>query len=437
MSDSATRGMGPDDRALFSERTRTVVFSIAVLSLVATFAALVFGRRLSSPPPQPRDSYGMGPLGHHAFVSTLEALNIGVVRWTQPRWDAVQTPLFIIEPNAPELTIEGRTVGLGDLVRTRMTAERPTVLVLPKWSPAWLGSVAPDPVRDLYALLDELPVALAVERMPPGDEWAALDVVDDSGVTRRLELRWPQRVTGGVPLVADDAGSFVVSDPKGMLFVVSDPDLLHNFNIQRGDHAAFWGAFIRDRLRAESVVIDEVFHGAIEVRSFAELFGEWPGVLVLIHGVFVALTVLLMGRKRFGPPAPAAEGFGPGPREVIGVAASVLENGSRVSTLAARYIEGLVFDLHRQLGLHDGKGVDERATQIDAVARSRDVAPLAAELMENARALEGSAKAGAALALARKAAEFRAQLLDAKRPMGTRGVAAHRTQIRVEEEERR
>ncbi len=411
MNDSASRSMGGDERALFSDRVRVIVISIAVLSLIATFAALVFGRRLSAPPPQPRDSYGKGPLGHRAFVSTLEAMNIGVARWTQPHWETVSSPLFIIEPNAPELTIQGRRVSLGELIRARMTARRPTILVLPKWSPGMLGLVRPDPARDLYALLDELPVSLSVERMAPGDSWATLDVPDASGPARRLELRWPQRVSGGVPLLADDAGNFVVSDPKGMLFVVADPDLLHNFNLQRGDHAAFWSAFIRDRLGADHVVIDEVFHGAIEVRSFAELFGDWPGVLVLIHGVLLALTVLWMGRTRFGPPTPTTEGLGPGPREVIGVAASVLENGSRITTLATRYVESLIMDLHRHLGLQEGKALEERAMQIDLAAKARGIEPLASELLQNARAIEGSSKMGEALPLARRAAEFRKALL--------------------------
>jgi hypothetical protein len=134
---------------------------------------------------------------------------------------------------------------------------------------------------------------------------------------------------------------------------------------------------------------------------------------VLIHGAFLALTVMWMGRKRFGPPAPASEGLGPGPREVIGVAASVLENGSRETTLATRYVESLVMDLHRRLGLQEGKGLEERAAQIDLAARTRGIEPLATTLLQNARAIEGSANTREALPLARKAAEFRKGLLDA------------------------
>ncbi len=421
-----------NDRTLFSsDRVRAGVVAIAVLSLVATFAALVFGRRLSSPPAQPRDSYGAGALGHRAFLETLRAMDVNVTRWTRPEWDSIGAPLFLIEPNGPEVTVQGRTTSLGELVRGRMTMDRRTILVLPKWSPGMLGMVQDDPWYVVEDLLDELPMRLTLVRVPVTDEWSTIDARVD-GAASRLELRWPQRVEGGVPILADHEGSFVVSDPKGLLFVVSDPDLLHSFNLQRGDHAAFWRDFVRERLGAESVVIDEIFHGSVQTRSLAELFGRWPGVLVLAHGALIVLVLLLMGRKRFGPPAPVPEALGRGPREVIDVAASVLANGSRLPTLSLRYVEDLVGDLHRRLGVSEGKTLDERAAVVDRAAQTRHVQPRAALLLNAARALEGTRRAREALSIARQAAEFRAAVLDAgKRP------ATSKTLMQPREEEER
>ncbi|MDQ3032267.1 MAG: DUF4350 domain-containing protein [Myxococcota bacterium] len=417
------------ERALFSDRVRAIVTAIAVLSLVATVGALVFGRRLAPPPAQVCDSYGAGPLGHRAFLEALREMGVTVERWSHPDWEHVSAPLFVIEPNQPHVTVQGHTTTLGELVRARMTAQRPTILVLPKWQPGPLGMMTDQPQYQLYDLLDELPLHLTIVRQPLDDAWTTIEAREPDGGQRRIELRWPQRLEGGVPILADDVGSFVVADPKGLLFVVSDPDLLHSFNLQRGDHAAFWRSFVEERLGSadgaggDAIVIDEVFHGAVITRSLAELFGRWPGVLVLVHAALIALVLLAMGRKRFGPPAPVQEALGRGPREVIDVAASVLANGSSLPALATRYVEDLVGDLHRRLGLTEGKTIEQRADLVDRAAALRHVQPRAALLLHATRAAGPQGKrmsAREALSIARQAAEFRAAVLEAgKRPAKT------------------
>lgn len=410
------------DRSLFSDRVRLVVVAVAVMSLVATVAALVFGRRLAPPEPRPRDSYGAGPLGHRAFVDTLRALGVRVERWTQPSWEPVSAPLFVIEPSRAWVRVGDQTTTLGALVRARATADRATVIVLPKWAPGMMGTVGPESPVAIDEILAELPFEVSLVRGDYEAEWRTIEAreqpLEEGGEARArtLELRWPQRVTGGRVVLGDEAGAFVASDEKSLIFLVSDADLVHSFNLQRGDHAAFWRDFARERLAAEDVVVDEVFHGEIRTRSLTELFGRWPGVLVLVHGALVAAVVLLMGRRRFGPPDPAPEGLGRGPREVIEVAASVLANGSRPTTLAVRYVEDVIADLHRRLGLSPvaGEGASAlaaRAALVDQAAERRNVKPVAAKLLAEARALENTRRAREALSVARRAAELRAAVL--------------------------
>ncbi|UJR86237.1 hypothetical protein [Sandaracinus amylolyticus] len=403
------------ERALFGDRVRLVVIAVAVMSLVATVGALVFGRRLTTPEAQPRDSYGGGALGHRAFVETMRALGVRVQRWTRPEWDSVSAPLWIIEPNQPWVMWQSSTTTLGELVRARADAERVTVIVLPKWRPGVLGMVEDEDAIAIAAILTELPFAVSLSRGPIEDDWQTIEAREPGReATRRLELRWPQRVQGGVPVLSDDEGSFVVHDDKALIYVVSDPDLLHSFNLQRGAHAAFWRDFARDTLHAEDIVVDEVFHGAVRTRSLPELFGRWPGVLVLVHGAIVALVVLLMGRRRFGPPDPIPEALGRGPREVIEVAASVLANGSRETTLALRYVEDVIGDLHRRLGLSEAATVDARAALIDQAAERRRVGASATKLLAEARAVEKTRRRREALVIARRAAELRAALMGKK-----------------------
>lgn len=414
--------------AVFGERTRSIVVAIALISLVATIGSMVFGRRLAPPPAQPRDSYGHGPLGHRAFLETLRALGIHAERWTLPTHEPVSAPLWVIEPNSDVMVIEGHDHSLEELVRTRYEAERITILVLPKWELGLLGTVSEVPGYDVYPVVRAASCIreLRIDRPPLTDTRDTIQARDEDGLEWELSLRWPQRLIGGIPVLSDEHGAFVVRDPKSLVFVVSDPDLLHSSNVQRADHMAFWHAFVRDRLDADTVVIDEVFHGAVETRSLAELFAEWPGVLALFHAGLIVAVILAMGRRRFGPPQPVPEALGRGPREVIEVAASVLANGSRVGTLASRYVEGLVGELHRRLGLREGKSIEQRAEQVDAAAAGRRLEPKARELLARAHALEGTRRAGEAIAIAREAAHFRGKMIGARSRSAS--VAAHESE---------
>ena len=401
--------------AVFSDRMRRVVVAIGVMSLVATIGALVFGKKLAPPPNQPRDSYGHGALSHRAFLETLWALGFHAQRWTRPTHESVSAPLFVIEPNSALVIIDGREHDLAGLIRARITADRPTIVVLPKWEPGMMGLVEPVDWWRVEPLLSLIPgTPLSLDRGELTDARETITARDERGAEHRLDLRWPQRIVGGVPVLSDEHGAFVVRDPKSLVYVVAEPDLLHSFNVQRADHMAFWSSFLRDDLHTDTVVIDEVFHGDVQTRSLAELFAGWPGALALIHAGLIVVVILAMGRRRFGPPQPMADAMGRGPREVIDVAASVLANGTRVGTLATRYVEGAVTDLHRRLGLTEGKSIEQRAEQVDAAAQRRRIVPRARELLAKARALEGTRRAGDALAIAREAAYFRAKMVGVK-----------------------
>lgn len=412
------------DQAVFSDRVRQIVVAIAVISLVATIGALVFGKKLEPPPNQPRDSYGHGALSHRAFLETLWELGFHAQRWTRPSHDSVSAPLLVIEPNADVVMIDGREHDLASLVRQRITANRPTIVVLPKWEPSLMGLVEPTEPWKLAPLLSLVPgTTLSLVRGELTDARDTVAAQDESGRAFELSLRWPQRVAGGIPVLSDERGAFVVRDEKSMVYVVADPDLVHSFDVQRADHMAFWESFLRETLHTDTVIVDEVFHGEVETRSLAELFAGWPGALALVHAGLVVLVILAMGRRRFGPPQPLPEALGRGPREVIDVAASVLANGTRVGTLATRYVEGAVTDLHRRLGLSEGKSIEQRAELVDAAAERRRIPPRARELLAKARALEGTRRAGEAIAIAREAAYFRTKMVGG-RPADTRPARA-------------
>jgi hypothetical protein len=400
------------ETAAFTDRTRSIVIGLACLSLFATIAVLVFGRQLAPPPAQPRDSYGRGPLGHRAWVETLSALGVHVVRWTRPDYDDVSAPLFVIEPEASEYTApDGTHISLGELCESRSSLGRMTVIVLPKWTIGMLGSIGPELPGRVQGTLDGTPFA-GTQIVWPRHITATRDEITASSPTlgdRHLEIPWPQTVVGAVPVLTGPTGSFIVSHTDARTFLIADPDLLHNFDVQRADHAALAHDFVTEVLHADTIVVDEVFHEHVETRSLAQAFAHFPGALALVHGTMLVLVVLLYGRKRFGPPRPMPAPYGRGPREVIEVASGVLASGQSIERLAPRYVEQVILDAHRRLGLSEGKTLAQKAAALDALLVRRGKLADATRLLETSQ----SATRDTALPIATRAAHLRESLLGA------------------------
>lgn len=403
---------------VFADRTRLVATWIAILSLVATVVAIVWGRKLAPPRPTARDSFSSGPLGHKAFFETLAALRFPIVRWQQGDPTEVPGTLFIVEPDAAYVEVDGLELDLAELVDARIAAGRRTVVVLPKWRTTSLGyAEVEDP-----ALADELlesvwPGASLVHHGAPEATPTSFTGRGERVHAVDLSLPFPATIDGGDrPVLEVDRGRVVISDAKRLIFVVADPDLVHNFNVQRAHHALFWSRFVREELGGGALVLDETFHGHRRTRSIAEALGEWPGVLLLGQMFLVGIVILLMNRVRFGKPMAAAAAHGRGPREAISVSALVLGTGQPLGRLGVAYVEHAVDDLHRRLGLPDATSVEAKATAIDDVAVRRGLARDAEAALATARAARAERRAAQQAYAAARRIHAHRQVLLGQRP---------------------
>ncbi len=408
-----------DDGAIFGSRVRVVVTTIAIVSLVATVAAMVFGRSLAPPPPGPTDSLGRGAIGHHALYTFLTELGVATTRWTESDYGPVSAPLLVLEPTHTRVELEGVTLALDELIAARRELGRATVVALPKWSPGVFPPMVVYERREAIAgTLAAIPIDVTLLPDAPSDrppqELTSIDAQSEHGAAYRLELHVPRRMSGGVPVLYDEHGAFIVRDESATVFVVSDPDILHSAGIHRADHARVIADLVRERLDARSVVIDEVFHGQARTRSIAELLGRWPGILLLVHLALLAAVTLLAGARRFGPAAPPPEPRGFGPGEVIGVAADVLSAGTRPAMLTQRYVAALVADVARQLGLAAPGSTAALAERIDQTLASRGESAGLAELVRAVGALAPRASVAESRALALRAHTLRARLVEAR-----------------------
>jgi hypothetical protein len=390
---------------IFSARARAGIVAVALLSLVATTVALVFGPKLAPAPPHATDSVTRGPLGHRGFLELAADAGIAVTRWTEADMADIAVPLVIVEPEQPGVIVEGQIVELGALVRARRAAGRKTVVVLPKWVPNPMvpQMVQPGAEVGVDEIALELGEGIGVQHTEDGVEVLSVPVQVRGGEPATLRLIAPQRTQWGRPVVWDAEGSFVAVDDAGLLMVVADPDLLHNATFHQGDNGAVALEVVRSQLGAGALVFAEPFHGERVRPSLAAALGEWPGVLFLAHVGALAAAIGLASRRRFGPPLPAPAPYGRGPGQIVDVAAGVLAGGTRLPQLAADYVDAALTDAHRALHLPAQPTVEARAEAIDQHLRRRGRPAAAVALLAESRGVSSRA----AFTVARAAAELR------------------------------
>jgi hypothetical protein len=293
---------------------------------------------------------------------------------------------------------------------------------LPKWEPLGPKSVALEPrgnVQDIVRAVYGEQTSPSVTRAGSRPEPSAVRV---DGALGSYEIfgPWLQWLAIGEsnsePVLAERDDALVVralAHGPGKVLIVADPDILHSFNVQRGDHADLWLRLIRDYLASDTVVVDEVFHGHGELPSLAAALGRFPTVLLPLHALLLALLVVAAGLRRFGPPRALPHAFGRGPSEAIAAGASVLIAGLSSAELAQSYVARVLEDLGLRLGISE-PGDTALAMRIDALAARRGCRPRAAFLNEWAQKLRsGRAGVRESLRLARAAWIFRRQLLEA------------------------
>ncbi len=392
-----------------------------VLLLGTGLASLAFSlvlafRRPGPPPESPgaANSFAGGPLGHKAFLEFLRALGVEALRFRSSFFDAPREPLFFLEPR-PGAKLGGRRLYLARAISERLQAGLPTVVVLPKWK--W------DPGKKTFRLQDPAQVARILEGAFPDKEgrpdlsraplpWrrgkGPLLVPGGGGIPDlSVDLPAPQtlRLKGfGQVLLGRPQACLAAAFPdrEGPLYVVADPDLLHNFNIHRGNHGTFWEAFVERILRAGRVYLDEVFHGLGRIPSLTGVLAAFPGSLFLVQGVLLLLGLAWASFQRFGPPLKENPPGTGGPGVLVDAGGQVLAAALARKDVEMDYTIWILRDTAEGLGRPLPKDPPVLAKALDSLAVKRGVPPGAGEALRLAE--EG--REGA-----RRAWEFRVMLL--------------------------
>lgn len=387
------------------------------VSLLTFFGVAIFGE-----PGAPGDegrhrldsTFSRSAVGHAAFRELLERLDVPVTvsRFRSGGRAEKTGVLLLIEPH--------RFSGNDDvesLEDTIDTAAR-VLVVLPKW----------DVERD-----DRKPelVASPVRFRPVEDVEEWLEIAGVSGKIVRPESLdvagdgFPAPAIDHPQLIATEGLDAAVAGPDGVLlgrvrgrdvWVLSDPDVIENHGLVRGDNATFVLRAIRrvGEGRLGPVIIDETHHGYVQPPQVFRALFAYPLVVAMLHVGLLIAFVAWAGTGRFGPPRPEKMGIRPGKDVLIGNMAELLLVGRRSPEVLQKFFRNAVATVALRTVGRTGSARRDDVKRLARIGESRGLSVDLADLDDRVRDLARRERfdEGRAMALARDIHRWRKEFLD-------------------------
>ncbi len=424
----------------FSRKAIGWITGVGVASFLLALVLTAFADDLFGRPTPAANSFSRSALGHRAVVELLQSLGVGAVsRRTPGTGDpGPLRPLIAAEPDPAVLaSADGR---LAELRREARSRGAVLVVVLPKWTgipdpsnPSWIRSAVLMPESEAVGVLAALDepgfqmARLSRERtqaptpLPCSARW-----ISSQGEDFRVELMAaqlldprpglsPEVVCNGRLLVASHQ-----SEGGPEIFVVSDPDLLNNHGLARGDNAGFVHALLTHRLGARGAVFDETIHGFRRTPGLlAEAF-RFPLLTATLQAAVLVGILLWAGMGRFGKPRQPPGALGEGRQVLIDSTARLLTWGGHAGESLGQYFRQTVRALAAHFALPADLPEAETLDRLQRISRERRLGMDLDRLRRQAdnptsSALGSGQDADQALSLARDLHRWREEMMDGHR----------------------
>lgn len=387
------------DEGAFRRRTVAILIGVAGVSLLVAIGLMIFSDDMAETSTADANAFSRSAIGHGALVELLRELDIPVVVSQSSSGSKAQgdNTLIVAEP-----IVYDADGARGHALRALLDEASTALVVLPKWwgtedvlRPDWLDQVGLLDAGEVGVVLDAMRVAGTVER--PG----AVTGVVSAQLGPAPDLLEPQVI------VSDELEAIVWSD-QGVLigrtwvmgtqvWIVSDPDLLNNHGLRRGDNAVLAIALIEELRRGSgAVVLDETMHGfTAEDSLWAALF-EFPLALASLQILLTVGVLLWAATGRFGAPLPPAPVIEPGKAFLIDNTAALMRFGRHDGHALRRYMQTSVQDVAAALHAPHDLGpanlrawlqrlADARGVRLSLAALEREVEESAARKADSAR----------------------------------------------------
>ena len=176
----------------------------------------------------------------------------------------------------------------------------------------------------------------------------------------------------------------VVEKGRGRVIVLTDPGLVSNVELKKGDHARLALEFLLSHLGQGTLLIDEYHHGYGRATSvIGHVLGSGVQGL-LLQGALLLLVLWAAAGRRFGPPRPLPKEEARSPMEYVHAMAGLFHRAG-ANRLALESVSRWMGEEARRLLIDKDRGLQEKLRQTKERYQSDDVTER--DLLLQARAL--------------------------------------------------
>lgn len=395
----------------WSARTVYWLLAVGLLSFAGAAWFVIFSDSDVGAPKANAFSYSA--IGHRALAESLRDTGVPVLvsRDNSAAKAGDSSLLVVAEPRLDtwyEDTI-GADPGASEIL-----------LVLPKWDglkghakPHWLSIAGMIPRRYVESILREvLPDSLLFRTAGPL-EWDTGPL----GVTPDIEF--PQLIESDElnPTIWSGDGILAgwIRYRGQIVWILSDPDILSNHGLARGDNAVLTMRLI-DSLRPPdgAVVFDETVHGYWQPPNLWRNMLQLPFIVPVILAAATALMVGWAAMGRFGSVLPPRPPFASGKAVLIDNTASLLRFGGHGSAILRRYAEVTLRNVAHRLNAPRNLDGDALIEWVDRVGRARGVKRTFRELYDQTGGVQRNVRGDAPhlTRMARRLYQWKREMID-------------------------
>jgi hypothetical protein len=264
----------------------------------------------------------------------------------------------------------------------------PLIVVLAKWEasedpdhPGWVTDAVGLPVDVVETLLDSV-VGQGHLRRPEGTvDWTT----NELGF--RPTLAQPQLIVSGPvrPVLASEDGILIGRIQYGLrsIWILSDPDLIANHGLHRGDNAALALAMVQSAMPPGGMVVfDLTRRYPAEPPDIASLLLRFPAVLVIAEIAIVCLLVAWATTASFGAPLGLPRPIATGSASLVDNTSALLILGGHLREMLVRYGDAIVRDATQRLHAPHGLNAKELAGWLARVETARGARIRLADLQD-------------------------------------------------------
>ena len=335
------------DRPVFAPRTVFWLLTVGTLSFVGAIVLSLIAGDGGSEQTAGANTFSYSAIGHRAFVEVLERAQMPVLvsRYDSATKAGSSSLLIVAEPRMPAAT---------PAALKRLMNAWNVLVVLPKWDGVvdelnsdWLASAELLPSKTVEQVIRAVLGDGAVVRPSGEPDWA-------SAAFPRPTLAAPQLIRSPdlEPVIASDQGILLGRRDRGWttIWVLSDPDVLSNHGLGRGDNALLAVNMI-DHIRPNSgaIVIDETIHGFEAEPGLSRALLETPLAITAMIAAIALAVLMWAATARFGSPLPTKRPIKPGKAGLIDNTAGLLEFGGHGVAILNRYLRVALRDASARL----------------------------------------------------------------------------------------